>query len=182
MIIPNTTLQTRVRDETIKGENPFHWKEVNTDDLFKGQRVLIFGLPGAFTPTCSNYQLPNFDYYYHDFIELGINEIYCISVNDAFVMYQWAKSLDIRNVKLLPDGNGEFTRKLGMLVKKENLGFGYRSWRYAMVVNDGVIEAKFVEEGLRDNCADDPYKHSTPETIRDYLENYQDEVGWAQKQ
>ena len=106
------------------------WVDKSTDDYFKGKRVILFSLPGAFTPTCSTYQLPDFDKLYDDFKKIGIDEIYCISVNDSFVMNAWAKHHKIDKVKVIPDGNGEFTRKMGMLVEKNNLGFGYRSWKY----------------------------------------------------
>ena len=104
---------------------------------------MVFSLPGAFTPTCTNRQCPAYDLMYDQFRTHGIDEVYCISVNDAFVMHQWARSLGLQNVKLIPDGNGQFTRRMGMLINKEHLGFGYRSWRYAMVVDDGVIENWF---------------------------------------
>lgn len=163
--LPDTTFYMRERDETIEGNNPFKWVYKTTKDLFAGKRVLIFGLPGAFTPTCSNSQLPGFEQMYEQFQAKGIDEIWCTSVNDAFVMYQWAKAQGIKNVKMLPDGNGDFAYRLGMLVKKENLGFGKRSWRYAMVVNDLEIERTFVEPGKMDLCPTDPYGESAPENI-----------------
>ena len=112
-------------------------------DLFTGKRVVIFSLPGAFTPTCSAYQLPGFEERFEEFVQLGIDDIYCISVNDGFVMNAWGKDQGIEKVKLIPDGNAHFTRSMGYLVRKSNLGFGERSWRYAAVVNDGVIEKIF---------------------------------------
>lgn len=164
-IVPKVTFKTRVRDESIGGDNPFRWQDKTTDDFFAGKRVVLFALPGAFTPTCSTFQLPNFEKLYDDFRAKGIDEIYCLSVNDAFTMYQWGLQQGVKNVKLIPDGNGEFTRKMGMLVDKSNLGFGMRSWRYAMVVNDGVIEKLFVEDGICDIAQDDPYGLSSPEHI-----------------
>jgi len=140
-----------------------------TSDLFDGKRVIVFSLPGAFTPTCSAYQLPGFEEKYDDFIGLGIDDIYCISVNDGFVMNAWGKCLSIEKVKLIPDGNAYFTRSMGMLVNKSNLGFGDRSWRYAMVVDNGVITKLFVEEGMRDNADSDPYEASTPDKVLDYV-------------
>jgi peroxiredoxin len=125
-------------------------------ELFDGKRVVIFSLPGAFTPTCSAYQLPGFEEKYDDFIGNGIDAIYCISVNDGFVMNAWAKDQGIERVKLIPDGNAYFTRSMGMLVTKSNLGFGERSWRYAAVVDNGIIEKLFVEAGKRDNADTDP--------------------------
>jgi peroxiredoxin len=138
-------------------------------DLFSGKRVVIFSLPGAFTPTCSAYQLPGFEENYGSFRDLGIDAIYCISVNDSFVMNAWAQDQNIQNVKLIPDGNAYFTRSMGMLVNKSNLGFGERSWRYAAVVKDGIIEKLFVEDGKRDNADTDPYEATTPENVLNYV-------------
>ncbi len=140
-------------------------------ELFDGKRVVIFSLPGAFTPTCSAYQLPGFEEKYDDFIGNGIDAIYCISVNDGFVMNAWAKDQGIEKVKLIPDGNAYFTRSMGMLVTKSNLGFGERSWRYAAVVDNGIIEKLFVEAGKRDNADTDPYEVTNPETILSYLKS-----------
>jgi peroxiredoxin len=138
-------------------------------DLFDGKRVVIFSLPGAFTPTCSAYQLPGFEEKYDEFTALGIDEIYCISVNDGFVMNAWAQDQNIQNVKLIPDGNAYFTRAMGQLVTKANLGFGERSWRYAAVVDNGVIEKLFEESGKQDNADTDPYEVSTPKNVLEYL-------------
>ena len=140
-----------------------------TSELFDGKRVVIFSLPGAFTPTCSAYQLPGFEEKYEDFTGLGIDDIYCVSVNDGFVMNAWGKSLGVNKVKLVPDGNAYFTRSVGYLVSKSNLGFGDRSWRYAAVVDNGIIEKLFVEEGFRDNADTDPYEVSTPENVLEYV-------------
>ena len=140
-----------------------------SSELFDGKRVVIFSLPGAFTPTCSAYQLPGFEEKYDDFLGLGIDDIYCISVNDGFVMNAWAKDQDIEKVTLIPDGNAYFTRSMGMLVNKSNLGFGDRSWRYAAVVDNGIIEKLFVEAGQRDNADNDPYEVSTPENVFEYV-------------
>lgn len=142
-----------------------------SSELFDGKKVIIFSLPGAFTPTCSSYQLPGFEEHYDEFQSLGIDEIYCISVNDAFVMNHWKGNQYIDKVKLIPDGNGYFTRAMGMLVSKSNLGFGERSWRYAAVVNNGIIEKLFVEPGMTDNAADDPYVESTPERVLEYVKS-----------
>jgi peroxiredoxin len=140
-----------------------------TSELFDNKRVIIFSLPGAFTPTCSAYQLPGFEEMYEDFATLGIDEIYCISVNDGFVMNAWAQDQNIEKVKLIPDGNAYFTRSMGYLVNKSNLGFGDRSWRYAMVVDNGIIEKIFIEPGMRDNADTDPYEVSTPENVFEYV-------------
>jgi peroxiredoxin len=142
-----------------------------TSELFNNKRVVIFSLPGAFTPTCSAYQLPGFEEKYDEFTALGIDAIYCISVNDGFVMNAWAKDQNIEKVTLIPDGNAYFTRSMGMLVIKSNLGFGDRSWRYAAVVDNGVIEKIFVEEGFRDNADTDPYEASTPEAVLEYVKS-----------
>ena len=142
-----------------------------TADLFNGKRVVIFSLPGAFTPTCSAYQLPGFEEKYDEFASLGIDAIYCLSVNDGFVMNAWAKEQGIEKVTLVPDGNAYFTRSMGYLVNKSNLGFGQRSWRYAAVVENGVIEKLFLEEGLRDNADTDPYEVSTPKAVLEYVKS-----------
>jgi peroxiredoxin len=142
-----------------------------TADLFDGKRVVVFSLPGAFTPTCSSYQLPGFEEKYDDFRSLGIDDIYCISVNDGFVMNAWAQDQNIEKVKLIPDGNAYFTRSMGMLVNKSNLGFGDRSWRYAMVVDNGIISKLFLEEGMRDNADTDPYEESTPDKVLEYIKS-----------
>jgi peroxiredoxin len=147
-----------------------------TSELFDGKRVVLFSLPGAFTPTCSAYQLPGFEEKYDDFIGSGIDDIYCLSVNDGFVMNAWAQDQNIEKVKLIPDGNAYFTRSMGMLVSKSNLGFGDRSWRYAMVVDNGIISKLFLEEGMRDNADTDPYQASTPEVVLDYLKTTVKEI------
>ena len=169
--VPNVTFKTRVRDESIGGDNPFRWQDVTSGDYFKGKRVVLFSLPGAFTPTCSTYQLPGYEKGAQDFRDTGIDEIYCMSVNDSFVMNAWAKNQDLKNVKVIPDGSGIFTRQIGMLVEKDNLGFGFRSWRYAAVINDGMIEAWFEEPGRTDNHGEDPYGESSPETVLAWLRN-----------
>jgi peroxiredoxin len=168
-IVPAVIFKTRVRDDSIAGSNPFRWQDVTSYDYFGGKRVILFSLPGAFTPTCDTYQLPGFESNYDKFKELGIGEIYCMSVNDAFVMNAWAKSQNLKNVKVVPDGSGEFTQEIDMLVAKDNLGFGLRSWRYAAIINNGVIEAWFEEEGKQDNATEDPYQVTSPENILAYL-------------
>jgi peroxiredoxin len=167
--LPNVTFKTRVRDESIEGPNPFRWEDKTTADYFAGKRVVLFSLPGAFTPTCSTYQLPGYENGFGDFQAEGVDAIYCMSVNDSFVMNKWAEAQELKNVGVIPDGSGEFTRKMGMLVAKDNLGFGARSWRYAAVVNDGVIEGWFEEPGLEDNHGEDPYGVSSPETVLEWL-------------
>lgn len=169
--VPSVTFHTRIRDEAIGGSNPFRWQAITSDDYFKGKKVILFALPGAFTPTCSTYQLPDFEKLSSEFKELGIEEIFCLAVNDAFVMNAWGKEQNLKNIKLIPDGSGEFTRKMGMLVQKDNVGFGLRSWRYAAIINDGVIEHLFVEPGFGDNGSDDPYGESSPQNILKYLQS-----------
>jgi peroxiredoxin len=167
--VPHVVFKTRVRDESIGGPNPYRWQDLNTQDIFGGKRVVVFSLPGAFTPTCSTSHLPRYEELYAEFKALGVDKVVCISVNDAFVMFQWGKAQNAQNVFLLPDGNGEFTRKMGMLVEKSNLGFGLRSWRYSMVVDDGKIEKIFIEPGYDDNCPTDPFEVSDADTMLNYL-------------
>ena len=166
-VVPSVVFKTRVYDNEapIENPNPYKWKDVNTFDLFAGKKVLVFSLPGAFTPTCSTYQLPNFEKLAPDFYAKGFDEIYCVSVNDAFVMNKWAKENNLEYVRAIPDGNAQFTEGMNMLVDKENLGFGRRSWRYACVVENGKPTTWFIEEGKEDNCADDPYLYTNPEFI-----------------
>ena len=168
--IPDVTLKTRVRDENVEGPNPFRWQDLNVRDEFAGKRVVVFSLPGAFTPTCSNEQCPNFERLADDFKALGIDGVYCVAVNDAFVMYQWSKNLGLEKIRLLPDGSGNFTRRMGMLINKDHLGFGMRSWRYAMVVDDNTITHWFEEPGINDVGADDdPYGETAPERLLETL-------------
>lgn len=167
--VPSVVFKTRVRDESIGGDNPFRWQDVSSDDIFPGKKVIIVALPGAFTPTCSSTHLPGYEAKYDELKELGIDEVYCVSVNDAFSMYQWSKQLGVSKVKMLPDGNGHFTKGMDMLVKKENLGFGDRSWRYAMVVDNDEIVKIFSEAGKCDNAETDPFECSDVNTMLEYL-------------
>lgn len=168
--IPDVTLKTRVRDDSVDGPNPFRWQDLRVQDAFAGKKVVVFSLPGAFTPTCSNEQCPAFELLYDDIRATGVDEVYCIAVNDAFVIYQWGKSLGLNKVKLLPDGSGHFTRRMGMLIDKDHLGFGQRSWRYAMVVEDNVVTAWFEEPGINDSGTDDdPYGETAPEKVLEAL-------------
>jgi peroxiredoxin len=171
--VPSVTFRTRVRDDAVGGPNPFRWQDVTSQEYFGGRRIVLFSLPGAFTPTCSTFQLPDFEKLYEEFKSEGIDEIYCISVNDAFVMNAWGKSQGLVNIKLIPDGSGEFTRKMGMLVSKDNVGFGMRSWRYAAVIDNGTVEQWFEEEGHSDNADSDPYGVSSPQNILDNLKQLQ---------
>lgn len=168
--VPDVVLKTRVRDESVGGPNPFRWQDVSTGELFAGKRSVVFALPGAFTPTCTTEQCPAYERQHDELRSAGADEVYCLSVNDAFVMFQWAKSLNITRTKMLPDGSGAFTRRMGMLIDKDHLGFGYRSWRYAMVVEDGRIVAWFEEPGINDEGTDeDPYGVSAPENVLAWL-------------
>lgn len=169
--VPNVVFKTRVRDKSIGGDNPFRWQDVDSEAIFKGKKIVLFALPGAFTPTCSNTHLPGYEAKYQDIVDQGVDDVYCLSVNDAFTMFQWSKNQGIEHVKMLPDGNGDFTRLMGMLVKKENLGFGYRSWRYSMLVEDGKIVKLFSEPDFSDNCPDDPFTVSDADTMLDYLKS-----------
>jgi len=167
--VPNVTFKTRVRDEKIGGSNPYRWQDVTSDEIFKGKKIVLFALPGAYTPTCSSTHLPGYEAAYDQFKKLGIDEVICLSVNDAFVMFQWSKHQNVSKVKMLPDGSAKFTKEMGMLVKKDNLGFGERSWRYSMYVDDGNIVKMFIEPGFSDDCPDDPFEVSDAITILEYL-------------
>ena len=146
------------------------WIDKSTDDYFKGKRVIIFSLPGAFTPTCSSQQLPGFEKNASKLKDLGIDEIYCCSVNDSYVMNAWAKKMNIFNVKVIPDGSGLFTKYMGMLISKDHDGFGQRSWRYMAIINDGIVEKWWQEPGINNSGSDDdPYIETTPENIIRYL-------------
>lgn len=168
-VVPDVVFKTRVRDESIGGENPFRWQDVSSNDLFANKKVVVFSLPGAFTPTCSTSHLPRYEELYEEFKKQGVDTIICISVNDAFVMYQWGLKQGAKNVFLLPDGNADFTRKMGMLVDKSNLGFGMRSWRYSMLVDNKKIVKTFVEPDFGDNCPTDPFEVSDADTMLNYL-------------
>ena len=167
--VPDVVFKTRVRDESVGGANPFRWQDRTTAELFGGKRIVLFALPGAFTPTCSSTHLPGYEENYEAIKAQRVDEVICLSVNDAFVMFKWGKDLGAEKVFLLPDGNGQFSRQMGMLVEKANLGFGQRSWRYSMVVNDGRIEKMFIEPGYADNCQSDPFEVSDAKTMLAYL-------------
>ncbi|MDX1375564.1 MAG: glutathione peroxidase [Burkholderiales bacterium] len=154
--VPQVTFRTRVNND---------WTSISTDDVFKGKTVVVFSLPGAFTPTCSSTHLPRYNELAPAFRANGVDAIVCVSVNDPFVMSEWAKDQDADQVMLLPDGNGEFTEKMGMLVDKADLGFGKRSWRYSMLVKDGVIEKMFIEP----HKPGDPFEVSDADTMLAYI-------------
>lgn len=182
--LPQVTFPTRVRNDELGGDNPFEWRQVSSSFLFGGKEVIlkkrciVFSLPGAFTPTCSTYQLPDFEKLAAEgeFAKYGIDDIYCVSVNDTFVMNCWARDQKLEHVKVVPDGTGEFTRKMGMLVDKSNIGFGMRSWRYAMIVKDGVVESFLPEPGFADNHGEDPYGESSPQNVLKVLESLEPAV------
>jgi len=177
--VPDVVFKTRVRDESVEGPNPFRWQDRTTQEIFAGKRVVLFSLPGAFTPTCSSTHLPRYEELYDEIKAQGIDAVICLSVNDAFVMFQWGKGQGVKNIFLLPDGNGEFTRKMGFLVDKSNLGFGYRSWRYSMVVDDGKIEKIFIEPDFADNAPTDPFEVSDADTMLAYLKEAKVKVAVA---
>lgn len=146
------------------------WIEEGFAEIFANRKVIIFGLPGAFTPTCSTTHLPGFEAYAQQFKQdFNIDDIYCVSVNDAFVMQAWFAQQNVKHIKSIADGNGDFTRKLGLLVRKENINFGMRSWRYSMLVEDGEIQVAFVEDGFQDNADGDPFEKSDAETMKTWL-------------
>lgn len=155
--VPAVTFRTRLGAE---------WVDVTSDEIFKGKSVVLFSLPGAFTPTCSSSHVPRYNQLVPQFQANGIDDVICVSVNDAFVMNEWQRSQNAERVTFLPDGNGEFTDKMGLLVGKEDLGFGKRSWRYSMLVRDGVIEKMFIEP----EEPGDPYGVSDADTMLKYLD------------
>ena len=154
--VPQVTFRTRADGD---------WKHVASDDIFKGKTVVVFSLPGAFTPTCSSTHLPRYNELAPAFFDNGVDAIVCVSVNDAFVMNEWAAGQECANITLLPDGNGEFTERMGMLVDKSDLGFGKRSWRYSMLVKDGVIDKLFIEP----QKPGDPFEVSDADTMLAYV-------------
>lgn len=154
--VPQTTFRTRQDHE---------WIDISSDDVFKGKTVVVFSLPGAFTPTCSSTHVPRYNQLTPAFKRNGVDDVICISVNDAFVMNEWRREQKAFNVKFLPDGNGDFSRGMGMLVPKTDIGFGDRSWRYSMLVKDGVIEKMFIEPDV----PGDPFEVSDADTMLAYI-------------
>src|SRR5262245_28681940 len=154
--VPQVTFRTRANSE---------WRSVTTDDLFGGKTVVVFSLPGAFTPTCSSTHLPRYNELAPAFFDNGVDSILCVSVNDTFVMNEWAKDQEADNIILVPDGNGAFTEGMGQLVDKSGLGFGKRSWRYSMLVKDGVVKKMFIEP----NKPGDPFEVSDADTMLHYV-------------
>ena len=165
MDIPYTNFKTRIAGT---------WQDMDTEIIFNDKKIIIFSLPGAFTPTCSSTHLPGYESKYDKLLKY-VDEVYCISVNDAFVMNAWAKDLNVENVKMLPDGSGVFTEGMKMLVNKDHLGFGKRSWRYSMFVDNKQIIKQFTEFGKNNSGDDqDPFKVSDADTMLTYLKNYQE--------
>lgn len=178
-VVPDVNFFTQVKN----ANGLFEWKILNSQDLFSGKRVVVFATPGAFTPTCSIEHLPGYEREYNKIKSYGIDDVYCVSVNDAYVMYKWGLDLGLekdtkvgssgfRKVKLIPDGSAHFARGMGMSTTWENRGFGERSWRYSMVVNNGIIEKKFVEPGRTLNSGPDPYGISGVTTMVNYLSTH----------
>ncbi|MCE3602919.1 glutathione peroxidase [Massilia sp. P8910] len=154
--VPTVTFKARLNDQ---------WKDITTDELFKGKTVVVFSLPGAYTPTCSSTHLPRYNELAQVFRQNGVDDVLCVSVNDAFVMNEWKAGQDAENITVIPDGNGDFTQGMGMLVDKRSLGFGMRSWRYSMLVKDGIIEKVFIEPDKEG----DPFEVSDADTMLRYL-------------
>jgi glutaredoxin-like protein len=154
--VPQVVFKARPNDQ---------WKDISTDELFKGRTVVLFSLPGAYTPTCSSTHLPRYNELAPVFKQNGVDEIVCVSVNDAFVMNEWKVGQDAENISVIPDGNGDFSEGMGMLVDKRDIGFGMRSWRYSMLVKDGIIEKAFVEPDKEG----DPFEVSDAETMLRYI-------------
>ena len=154
-----------IPDVAIKARADGEWREISTREIFAGKTVVVFSLPGAFTPTCSSSHLPRYEELHGALQQAGVDEILCVSVNDAFVMEAWAREQGANHVRMLPDGNGDFTRGMGMLVDKRDLGFGQRSWRYSMLVRDGVIEKMFIEP----EKPGDPFEVSDADTMLAYV-------------
>ncbi len=156
----------RIPDVTFRTRKDHEWVDVSSEEIFAGKNVIIFSLPGAFTPTCSSSHVPRYNQLVPQFKAQGIDEVICVSVNDAFVMNEWQRAQKADRVTFLPDGNGEFSEKMGLLVGKEDLGFGKRSWRYSMLVRDGVIDKMFIEP----EEPGDPFHVSDADTMLGYLD------------
>jgi len=167
--VPQVVFKTHTHDKKVCGDDPFAWVDVSTDEIFKGKKIVLFALPGAFTPTCSSQHLPGYEAHYDEFKKLGVDEVICLSVNDAFVMNAWREDQGVRKVKFLPDGSGKFSKGMGMVVRKDDVGYGARSWRYSMYVEDGEIKKIFIEPGFSNNCPNDPFEVSRAQTMLKYL-------------
>ncbi len=163
-MLPNSEGR-RIPQVTFRTRRDGRWEDVSSERIFKGRTVIAFALPGAYTPTCSSTHLPRYNELAPVFRRLGVDDIVCLSVNDAFVMGEWQKDQNAPNITFLPDGNGEFAREMGMLVDKSDLGFGTRSWRYSMLVRDGTIEKMFIEPQKEG----DPFEVSDADTMLRYI-------------
>ena len=155
----------RVPEVTFHTYQDNAWVDINSSTLFANKTVVVFSLPGAYTPTCSSAHVPRFNQLHATLKEHGVDEVICMSVNDTFVMDAWAKKQHADNIRFIPDGNGDFTEAMGLLVNKAELGFGKRSWRYSMLVKDGVIDKMFIEP----NQPGDPFEVSDADTMLDYI-------------
>ena len=163
MKVPYTNFKTFVNKE---------WKEIDTEEIFSEKKIIVFSIDGAFTSSLNDKNIQEYDEAHTQLKSTGIDEVYCVSVNDSFVMNAWANHMKIKNVKMIPDGSGNFTRFMGMLIGKNHLGFGLRSWRYMTVINDNTIEKWWQEPGINnEGTDDDPYIESTPENMIKYLES-----------
>ena len=177
MYIKKHTFKFRTGDTDEKGGCTFiggSWVDKTTDELFNNKKIVLFSLPGAFTPTCSGEELPSYDRMYQEFKDKGIDDVYCVSVNDAFVMNAWARDLGIKNVKMIPDGCGTFTRSMGMLVNKPAQGFGMRSWRYSALIDNMEVKHFNEEPGYNNASADDdPFEVSDADTMMQQIKEAQ---------
>ena len=175
MKVPYANFKTRTGDTDEVGGCTFiggEWKDIDTTELFNNKKVVLFALPGAFTPTCSSQQLPGYEAKYEELKSMGIDEVYCLSVNDAFVMNAWFKDTNVKKVKPIGDGEGVFTQGMGMLVNKPKQGFGMRSWRYSVLIDDCKVVKMFIEDGKNNESNDnDPFKVSDVDTMLNYLKN-----------
>ena len=163
-MLPNSEGK-KVPQVTFRAREDGRWKDIASAELFGGRTVVVFALPGAYTPTCSSTHLPRYNELAPTFRKLGVDDVVCLSVNDGFVMGEWQKDQNAPNVSFIPDGNGAFTEAMGLLVDKSDLGFGKRSWRYSMLVRDGVIEKMFIEPEKEG----DPFEVSDADTMLRYL-------------
>ena len=162
----------RLTDQVFYIRENDDWVLKRTQDIFNDKEVVVFGLPGAFTPTCSAFQLPKFEELYDDFKDLGIDEVYCTSVNDSFVMNAWFEHQGITKVKALPDGNGDFAKSVNMINDFTNRGFGMRSWRYCMYVKNAEIKVRYAEWGEPEACPiQDPFEVSSAEQMIEALKH-----------
>jgi len=174
MKIPQVIFRTRTGDNQSLGGGCAiggQWKDVTTDELFKGKKIVLFSLPGAYTPTCSSQQVPGYEEKYEE-LKKHVDEVYCISVNDSFVMNAWFRDQKINKVKPIGDGEAKFTKGMDMLVNKPKQGFGMRSWRYSAFIDNGEVIKMFTEDGKNNESSDgDPFKVSDVDTMLKYLKN-----------